>query len=94
LVTLKPGVAERETTREFPQKNTPGRSPYCKETIMAKEPNVHKPGEPTPHSGLYEKVGPRGGKTGDTAVSVEGNPLPPTDKPGEGWILDVPSGDK
>jgi hypothetical protein len=62
--------------------------------IMAKKPEVHKPGEPAPDSGLYEKVGPRGGKTGDTAVSVEGRPLPPTDKPGEGWILDEPSGNK
>jgi hypothetical protein len=59
---------------------------------MAKQPAIHKPGEPTDKSGLWEIVGPRGGRTGETVVSEKGNPLPPTDKPGQGWILNQPSG--
>lgn len=59
---------------------------------MAKEPTVYKPGESAPHSGLYEVVGPRGGKTGDTVVSVQGRPLPPTEEPGQGYVLVDPSG--
>lgn len=34
-------------------------------------------------SGIYDKVGPRGGNTGQQADSTKGNPLPPTDRPGE-----------
>lgn len=59
---------------------------------MAKRPTTYKPGEPAPHSGIYEQVGPRGARTGETAVSVEGRPLPPTDGPGRTWTLDEPSG--
>jgi YjzC-like protein len=61
---------------------------------MGQNPEVHKPGEPAPHSGIYVEVGPRGGETGDSAVSVVGRPLPPTTKPGNGWMLGEPSGDK
>jgi hypothetical protein len=59
---------------------------------MSSASGIHKPGEPTPHSGIYEIVGPQGGHTGETVVSVEGRPLPPTDKPGQGYILVEPSG--
>jgi len=38
-----------------------------------------KPGEDTPRSGQYEKVGPRGGK-GKEITSVKGKPLPPAPK--------------
>ena len=44
-----------------------------------------KPGTKAPESGIYEKTGPRGGKTGEEATSTQGKPLPPTDKPGETW---------
>ncbi len=47
----------------------------------------HKPGTPAPNSGQYEKVGPRGGRTGEEVTAVRGRPLPPTDKPGQGYIL-------
>ena len=59
---------------------------------MTKEPEILKPGEHAPHSGIYEQVGPRGGHTGETVVSVEGRPLPPTDEPGQGYVLVDPSG--
>jgi hypothetical protein len=51
-----------------------------------------KPGDETPHSGLYAEVGPRGGPTGNTVVSEKGKPLPPTSEPGQGWVLQTPSG--
>ena len=47
---------------------------------MGKKPEIHKPGEPTPESGLWKIVGPRGGDTGETSVSEKSKPLPPTDK--------------
>ena len=49
------------------------------------------PGTPTPRSGIYEKVGPRGGSTGEQADSTKGHPLPPTTKPGQGWVLVDPA---
>jgi hypothetical protein len=51
---------------------------------MAKTPTF-KPGQKTPDSGQYPVVGPRGGKTGHEVTSVEGRPLPPTPKPGQGY---------
>ena len=50
-----------------------------------------KPGTPTPVSGIYEQVGPRGGKTDEQADSTKSNPLPPTDRPGMTWKLVVPA---
>jgi hypothetical protein len=50
-----------------------------------------KPGSTTPESGIYEKVGPRGGKTSEQATSTRGNPLPPTEKAGETWKLVEPA---
>ncbi len=49
------------------------------------------PGAAAPKSGIYEQVGPRGGKTGEQAVSVRGKPLPPTKKAGQGWTLIEPA---
>ncbi len=45
------------------------------------------PGAATPRSGVYEQVGPRGGRTGERVDSTRGNPLPPTRAPGEAWTL-------
>jgi hypothetical protein len=45
-----------------------------------------RPGNTTPRSGQYEEVGPRGGRTGHEVTSTEGHPLPPTRKPGRGYI--------
>jgi hypothetical protein len=52
---------------------------------MSKKPI--SPGTPTPRSGIYEQLGPRGGKTGEQADSTRGKPLPPTDHGNKGWIL-------
>ena len=49
--------------------------------------SIHKPGQTTPKSGQYQIVGPKGGKTGGEITAVEGKPLPPTPKPGQGYIL-------
>jgi len=46
-----------------------------------------KPGQKVPTSGQYERVGPRGGKTGQEITAVEGEPFPPTPKSGEQYIL-------
>jgi len=50
-----------------------------------------KPGTETPTSGIYEQIGPRGGRTGEQATSTEGKPLPPTEKPGQTWNLVQPA---
>ena len=52
----------------------------------AKSP-VHKPGEKTPVSGQYGIVGPRGGRTGVEVTVSKGETLPPTPKPGQGFVL-------
>lgn len=46
-----------------------------------------KPGTPAPISGQYRPVGPRGGFIGSTEVTaVQGKPMPPTQKPGQGFV--------
>jgi hypothetical protein len=49
------------------------------------------PGTPTPRSGVYEQVGPRGGRTGEQADSTRGKPLPPTYWKEGGWTLVKPT---
>jgi hypothetical protein len=39
-----------------------------------------KPGQIVPRSGLYELIGPRGGRTGHEITGVKGKSLPPTPK--------------
>lgn len=51
---------------------------------MAKQ---YKPGEKAQHSGQYERIGPRGGRTGDERTVTKGEPLPPTKRPGESYII-------
>lgn len=50
-----------------------------------------KPGTPAPVSGQYERVGPRGGRSGDEITAVSGKPLPPTEKPGQSYTLVDPT---
>lgn len=50
-----------------------------------------KPGQTAPQSGQYEMVGPRGGETGIERTVVRGEPLPPTRKPGQGYVLVDPT---
>ena len=50
-----------------------------------------KPGTTATRSGQYEIVGPRGGRTGAERTVTRGEPLPPTPKPGQGYILTDPT---
>ena len=50
-----------------------------------------KPGTRAPRSGQYEQTGARGGKTGTERTIVRGEPLPPTPKPGMGYVLVDPT---
>jgi hypothetical protein len=49
-----------------------------------------KPGEPTPRSGQYREIGPRGGK-GREVTAVRGEPLPPTTQRGSSYVLVDPT---
>jgi hypothetical protein len=46
-----------------------------------------KPGQTAPTSGQYERVGPRGGRTGDERTVTKGEPIPPGKQPGERFVL-------
>ena len=46
-----------------------------------------KPGTPAPASAQYEIVGPRGGRTGIERTVVRGEPLPPTQEPGQTYRI-------
>lgn len=45
------------------------------------------PGSPAPRSGIYEQIGPRGGRTGEQVDLTRGKPLPPTQRADKGWTL-------
>lgn len=53
---------------------------------MSEEKNL-PPGTPAPASGQYAVRGPRGGNTGKEITAEQGNPLPPTPKPGMTYDL-------
>ena len=46
-----------------------------------------KPGEKAPASGQYERIGPRGARSGHEVTVVKNEPLPPTPKSGERYII-------
>jgi hypothetical protein len=48
---------------------------------------IMKPGTEAEQSGQYEQIGPRGGRTGEERTVTRGEPLPPTPKPGMGYVL-------
>ena len=52
---------------------------------------TYKPGETAQHSGLYTMVGPRGGRTTVERTVVKGEPLPPTLKPKQRYVLTEPA---
>ncbi len=52
----------------------------------AKAPAL-KPGQKAPISGQYAIVGPKGGKTGTEVTVTKGETLPPTQKPGQVFVL-------
>ena len=46
-----------------------------------------KPGTPAPFSGQYRPAGPRGGFVGNNEITaIQGKPLPPTQRPGLGFV--------
>lgn len=47
----------------------------------------YKPGEKAPASGQYGIIGPRGGNTNEERTVVKGEPLPPTPKPGQKYVI-------
>jgi hypothetical protein len=57
---------------------------------MAKRPSGLKPGDTVPQSGLYQQIGPRGGK-GPEVTSVKGEPLPPAPVKGTTYTLVDPA---
>ena len=50
-----------------------------------------KSGQDAPASGLYGIVGPRGGHTGQQRTVVANEPMPPTPKAGQSYVLDTPA---
>ena len=48
---------------------------------------TYKPGEKAPRSGQYGIVGSQGGKTGKERTVTKNEPLPPTPKKGQRYIL-------
>jgi hypothetical protein len=59
---------------------------------MPKQPM--KPGTPAPRSGQYGIVGQRGGDTGQERTVTKGEPLPPTPKGGQGYVMNDPTKNK
>jgi hypothetical protein len=55
---------------------------------------TYKSGEKAPYSGQYEIIGPRGGRTGTERTVVKGEPFPPTQKSGQGFIMNDPTKNK
>lgn len=48
---------------------------------------IQKPGSNTGKTGgIFQEVGPRGGKQPNFATVPDRRPLPPTTKPGHGWV--------
>lgn len=45
-----------------------------------------KPGTPAPKSGQYQNP-----KTGSEVTGIKGKPLPPTPRPGQGYVLVDPT---
>ena len=48
---------------------------------------AHKPGQKATTSGIYDIVGPRGGKTNDQRTVDSGEKFPPTPKAGEQYKI-------
>jgi len=53
-----------------------------------------KPGNKAPASGQYGIVGPHGGKTGKEVTVVKKEPMPPTPKPGQTFVMNDPTKNK
>ena len=53
-----------------------------------------KPGQKAPASGQYGVVGPRGGKINHEVTVVKGEPMPPTTKTGQTYVMNDPTKNK
>lgn len=53
-----------------------------------------KPGNKAPASGQYEVIGSRGEKINHEVTVVKGEPLPPTQKAGQRYVLADPTNNK
>jgi hypothetical protein len=51
----------------------------------------YKPGQKAPVSGQYGIHGQRGADTGRERTVVKGEPLPPTPKPGQVYVVNDPT---
>mgnify|MGYP002352318596 CR=1 FL=1 len=49
--------------------------------------NTYKPGEKAPASGQYEIIGSRGGRTRQERTVTKNEPMPPTPKSGQKYII-------
>ncbi len=63
-------------------------------TVSDKKEDMLKSGNIADRSGQYEIVGSHSGKTGEERTVVKGEPLPPTPKTGQGYILVDPTKNK
>lgn len=54
-------------------------------------PKTLRPGQKGSTSGQYEIIGSKGGKTGQERTVTRGEPLPPTPKSGQRYILVDPT---
>jgi hypothetical protein len=52
---------------------------------------TYKPGQKAPRSGQYEIIGPRGGKSGKERTIVKGEPMPPTPKKDQEYVITDPT---
>lgn len=53
-----------------------------------------KPGQKAPASGQYGVIGPRGGDLHKEVTVVKGEPMPPTQKPGQTYVMNDPTNNK
>lgn len=89
---MQPREDIRDNTRQGRWNRSPNQFPAPRRSSkrrpqVGKSSNPLRPGDKAPVSGIYDIVGPHGGPTGEQVVSVEGRPLPPTDKPGQGFVV-------
>lgn len=53
-----------------------------------------KPGQKAPASGQYGVIGPRGGDLHKEVTVVKGESMPPTQKPGQTYVMNDPTNNK
>lgn len=52
---------------------------------------TYRPGQKAPRSGQYEIIGPRGGRTGKERTIVRDEPMPPTLRKGQEYVIVDPT---